>query len=77
MPVSRSVIQSSTLRPTGLMGSTKATISFSADTISVICRSSSKVTRCMASKHFLRCGCTLCGSLVSDRISSSSSLERK
>ena len=31
----------------------------------------------ITSKHFLRWGCTLVGSLVSDRISSSSSLERK
>ena len=29
------------------------------------------------SKHFLRCGCTLVGSLVSLRISSISSLDRK
>lgn len=31
----------------------------------------------MPSKHFFRCGCTSSGSLVSDRISSISSLDRK
>mmetsp|Transcript_62800 Transcript_62800/g.198892 ORF Transcript_62800/g.198892 Transcript_62800/m.198892 type:complete len:287 (-) Transcript_62800:2989-3849(-) len=31
----------------------------------------------MASKHFFKCGCTLVGSFVSERISSISSLERK
>ncbi len=31
----------------------------------------------MPSKHFCRCGCTLDGSFVSDRISSISSFDRK
>ena len=34
-------------------------------------------SRAMPSKHFFKCGCTRIGSLVSDRISSSSSLDRK
>ena len=32
---------------------------------------------CVPSKHFLKCGCTRCGSLVSARISSISSFDRK
>ena len=39
--------------------------------------SSRRRTRAMFSKHFLRCGCTAVGSLVCDRISSSSSSDRK
>lgn len=36
-----------------------------------------KCRELMPSKHFLRWGCTRCGSFVSDRISSSSSLDKK
>mmetsp|Transcript_13745 Transcript_13745/g.31865 ORF Transcript_13745/g.31865 Transcript_13745/m.31865 type:complete len:305 (-) Transcript_13745:1763-2677(-) len=38
---------------------------------------SSKSREWIASKHFLRCGCTRSGSFVSERISSNSSLDRK
>ena len=45
--------------------------------ICVISRSSVNVSLAIPSKHFFKCGCTLVGSLVSESISSISSLERK
>ena len=54
-----------------------STTSCSADSMAVITVSPLKESWDMPSKHFLRCGCTLSGSFVSERISRSSSLERK
>jgi len=53
------------------------TISFSDEIIPTMSLSSVNSSLAMPSKHFLRCGWTRIGSFVSDRISSSSSLDRK
>ena len=59
------------------MGTWKGTVSFSTETMPWMTLCSSKLSVLMPSKHFFRCGCTRSGSLVSERICSSSSLERK
>jgi len=61
----------------GQMGSEKGTVSRSELTMPVTSRSGVNCSAAMPSKHFFRWGCTRSGSLVSDRISSSSSLDRK
>jgi len=53
------------------------TRSFSDDIIPMMSFSAVKSSFAMPSKHFFRCGWTRSGSFVSDRISSSSSLDRK
>ena len=53
------------------------TFSPSSEIMAVTSRSSSNLILLMPSKIFFRKGCTRRGSLVSERISSSSSLERK
>lgn len=55
----------------------KGTVSFSELIMPTISKSSVNSSLAMPSKHFFRCGCTRSGSLVSDRISSSSSFDRK
>lgn len=59
------------------MFSVKGTLSFSELIMPVMAISLVKSSLAMPSKHFLRWGCTHSGSLVCDRISSSSSLDRK
>lgn len=59
------------------VGSLPLTLSFSAEFMAVMVASGSKSRLAMASKHFLRCGCTAHGFLVWLRICSSSSLDRK
>ena len=59
------------------MSLVNGTISFSADSMAVITFSSVKVSWEMPSKHFFKWGCTRNGSLVSERISNNSSLDRK
>mmetsp|Transcript_31101 Transcript_31101/g.92588 ORF Transcript_31101/g.92588 Transcript_31101/m.92588 type:complete len:265 (-) Transcript_31101:1501-2295(-) len=61
----------------GLTVSTNGIFSPSTETMPEISPSVSNVSSLTASKHFLTNGCTFSGSLASDRISSSSSLERK
>jgi hypothetical protein len=51
--------------------------SFPRSNIPVMTSSSLKSRVCRPSKHFFMCGWTLVGSLVSERISSISSFERK
>ena len=53
------------------------TSSFSLLTIPTTSWFSVNLSLAIPSKHFLRCGCTLSGSLVSDNISNSSSLDKK
>ena len=65
------------LASAGIMTREKGTFSFSADSMAWITLSALKVRHSMPSKHFFRWGCTRNGSLVSDKISSSSSLDRK
>lgn len=55
----------------------KSTFSFSADSMATMTFSKLKVSWAIPSKHFLRWGWTRRGSLVSDKISRSSSLDRK
>ena len=55
----------------------KGTVSFSELTMPIISISSVNLSLAIPSKHFFRCGCTRSGSFVSERISSSSSLDRK
>ena len=55
----------------------KGTFSFSALIIPTTSWSSVNSSRAIPSKHFFKCGCTRKGSLVSDRISSNSSLDKK
>lgn len=55
----------------------KGTLSFSLLIIPFTCWSSVNMRLPIPSKHFFRWGCTRRGSLVSDKISNSSSLERK
>ncbi len=59
------------------MGFLNGTLSFSTLFMAVMTSCGVKVSEATPSKHFLRCGCTRVGSLVSDRISSISSLDRK
>lgn len=66
-----------TLALAGWILLTKGTTSPSADFIPTISCCSVKERRLMPSKHFFKWGWTLNGSLVSDKISSSSSFERK
>lgn len=66
-----------TLALAGQMVSIKGTISFSELIIPVISRSGVNSSLAMPSKHFLRWGWTRSGSLVSDKISNISSLDRK
>ena len=61
----------------GIIFVENCTTSFSADSIARITLSGLNVNWDMPSKHFLRCGCTRRGSLVSDNISNSSSLDKK
>ena len=61
----------------GKMGSSNITVSPSADFIPWICFLESNSSLEIPSKHFLRCGWTRRGSFVSDKISNSSSLDRK
>lgn len=53
------------------------TISFSGEIIFVMDRSGWNSTALMASKHFLKWGCTRMTSFDSDRIDSRSSFDRK
>ena len=77
MRLSTTPSQSSTL-PLGYMLSLKGTRSFWPLTIPVISIVSSVNCRlAIASKHFLRCGCTASGFFVCERICRSSSFERK
>lgn len=53
------------------------TVSFSELTMPVISRLSVNSSLAIPSKHFFKCGCTRSGSFVSDKISRSSSFDRK
>lgn len=61
----------------GIILITSSTFSFSADSMCVISFLGLNVSFAIPSKHFFRCGWTLSGSFVSERISMSSSLDRK
>ena len=76
MAVSTSDSQSST-SPSGYGPLVKGTYSFSGLIMPVIWVSAWNSSLTSASKHFLRCGWTARGSLVCERISMSSSLDRK
>jgi hypothetical protein len=64
-------------RAKSMPGCLLLTFSFSAEFMAVMVVSGSKSRLAIASKHFLRCGCTARGFLVWLRICSSSSLDRK
>ena len=66
-----------TFASAGTMMVEKGTTSFSPLTMAVTFWSSVNCSLAIPSKHFLRWGWTRVGSLVSERISNSSSLERK
>ena len=66
--------------PSATGGCEKVTFSASADTMARIFFASSpspKLTFLIASKHLIRWGCTAWGSRVCERISSSSSFDKK
>ena len=79
MMASQSISHFSTLPPAffGLKERRRSTFSPSSLNMAFTSRSSSKCSRWMPSKIFLRKGCTRSGSFVSLRISRSSSFDRK
>ena len=79
MEASKSISHLSTLPPAelGLKVLTSCTLSPSAEIMAVTVRSSSNLILLMPSKIFFRKGWTRRGSLVSDKISKSSSFDKK